>query len=202
MSQIKSGRPKSYSEKDLKELLSEYRKKHQGTIALSALEKETGISRKTWKRRMGNVIEELNQIITLQHSQVGDVELPLPNVDLIFDKFSDDPRGLRDAFFHLNEVIFKFYEENIDLQETVDKMNKQESKLNNIIETIEKTNHNRSNVVASNEKPMEESMNPSIRRSRGIKENLIKINKHNKESATSLEIDKEFPELFNDIDKE
>src|SRR5699024_511733 len=201
MSQIKSGRPKSYSEKDLKELLSEYRKKHQGTIALSALEKETGISRKTWKRRMGNVIEELNQIITLQHSQVGDVELPLPNVDLIFDKFSDDPRGLRDAFFHLNEVILKIYEEKTKFQVRVDKMSKQEKKFNNNIETIEKTNHKLSNEVASYEKTMVESMNSSIRRRRRIKDNLIKINKHNKESATSLEIDKEFPELFNDIDK-
>lgn len=202
MSQIKSGRPKNYSEKHLKELLYEYRKKHQGTIALSALEKETGISRKTWKRRMGSVIEELNQIITLQHSQVGDVELPLPNIDLIFDKFSDDPRGLRDAFFHLNEVILKIYEENINLQETVDRMSKQEKMLNNKIETIEKANYKLSNEVASYEKIMVESMNPSIRRRRGIKDNLIKINKHNKESATSLEIDKEFPELFNDVDKE
>src|SRR5699024_7575109 len=166
MRQIKSGRPKSYSEKDLKELLSEYRKKHQGTIALSALEKETGISRKTWKRRMGNVIEELNQIITLQHSQVGDVELPLPNVDLIFD----NPRGLLDDFLQLNEVILKIYEENINLQETVDKMSKQEKKLNNKIETIEKTNHKLSNEVASYEKTMVESMNPSIRRRRGIKD--------------------------------
>src|SRR5699024_2575518 len=202
MSQIKSGRPKSYSEKDLKELLSEYRKKHQGTIALSALEKETGIRRKTWKRRRGDVVEELNQIITLQHSHVGDVELPLQEVDLIFDKFSDDPRGLRDAFFHLNEVILKIYEENINLQETVDKMSKQEKKLNNKIETIEKTNHKLSNEVASYEKTMVEMMKHSNRRRREIKDNLNNINKHNKESATSLEIDKEVPELFNDIDKE
>lgn len=40
MCQIKSGRPKNYSEKHLKELLSEYRKKHQGTISLSALKKK------------------------------------------------------------------------------------------------------------------------------------------------------------------
>lgn len=45
-------------------------------------------------------------------------------------------------------------------------------------------------------------MNLNIRRRKGIKNNLIEINKHNKESATSLEIDKEFRELFNDVDKE
>src|SRR5699024_9085964 len=98
--------------------------------------------------------------------------------------------------------ILKIYEENINLQETVDKMSKQEKKLNNKIETIEKTNHKHSNEVASYEKTMVESMNPSIRRRRGIKDNLIKNNKNNKESDTSLEIDKEFHELFNDIDKE
>lgn len=51
-------------------------------------------------------------------------------------------------------------------------------------------------------KIMVESMNLNIRRRKGIKNNLIEINKHNKESATSLEIDKEFRELFNDVDKE
>src|SRR5699024_12149458 len=103
---------------------------------------------------------------------------------------------------HFNEVRVKIYEKNINLQETVNKMIKQEKKLNNKSETIEKPNHKLSNEVASYEKTMVESMNPSIRRRRRIKDNLIKINKHNKESATSLEIDKEFPELFNDIDKE
>src|SRR5699024_4331059 len=202
MRQIKTRRPKDYSERHLKELLSKYRKKYQGNISFSALEKETGISRKTWKRRMGSVIEELNQIVTLQHSQIGDVELPLPNIDLIFDKFSNDPRGLREAISHLNEVILKNYEENINLKETIDKMNKQEKKLNNKIASMENANYKLSNEVDSYEKVMVESMNPSIRRRRGIKDNLIKINKHNKESATSLEIDKEFPELFDDLDKE
>ncbi|MEY8643112.1 hypothetical protein [Staphylococcus arlettae] len=202
MSQIKSGRPKNYNEKHLKELLSEYRKKYHGTISLLALEKETGISRKTWKRRMGDVIEELNQIVTLQYSQVGDMELPLPNIDLIFDKFSDDPRGLRDAFSHLNEVILKTYEENVNLKERIEKMNKHEKKLNNKIESLEKLNNKLSNEVTFYEKTMVESMNPSIRRRKGIKDNLIKVNKHNKESAASLEIKNEFPELFNDLDKD
>ena len=202
MSQIKQGRPRDYNEKHLKELLFEYRKKHQGNISFSGLEKETGISRKTWKRRMGNVIEELNQIVTVKHSQVGDVELPLPNIDLIIDKFFNDSRGLQDALSHLNEVILNIYEENISLKETINKFKKQEERLNDKIKSMEKINNKLSNEVDSYEKIMVESMNPSIRRRQGIKGNLIKINKHNKESATSLEIDKEFPELFNDLDKE
>jgi|SRR5699024_1324171 len=202
MSKVKPGRPKNYNESYLKKLLSKYKKKHQGKISFSALEKETGISRKTWKRRMGNVIEELNQIFTVQHSQLGDVELPLPNIDLIMDKFTNDPRGLQDALSHLNEVILKIYEENIVSKETIDEMKKQEKTLNNKIKSLEKANNKLSNEVAYYEKIILESMNPSIRRRRGIKDNLIKINNHNKESATSLEIDKEFPELFNDLDKE
>ncbi|GIO21388.1 hypothetical protein J18TS1_44880 [Oceanobacillus oncorhynchi subsp. incaldanensis] len=202
MSQRSPGKPKDYSEKQLKALLSEYRKKYQGVISFSALEKATGISRKTWKRRMGEVIEELNQIVTLQNAKIGDVELPLPNIDLIFDKFSNNPQGLRDAFFHLNEVILKIYDENIKLQETVDKKHKMEKELNIKIEILEKENNKLSNEVAYYEKMMIESMNPSMRKRMGIKNNLIEINKHNQESAASLEIEEEFPELFGDIDKE
>ncbi|EGQ26193.1 hypothetical protein HMPREF9372_1800 [Sporosarcina newyorkensis 2681] len=202
MSQRKPGKPEDYSEKQLKELLSVYRKKHQGVISFSGLEKATGISRKTWKRRMGEVIEELNQIVTLQNARIGDDELPLPNIDLIFDKFSSNPKGLRDALFHLNEVILKTYEENIKLQETVDEKNKVEKELNIKVEKLEKEKSKLSNEVAYYEKVMIESMNPSMRKRIGIKNNLIEINKHNQESAASLEIEEEFPELFGDLDKE
>lgn len=202
MCQRKPGKPEDYSEKQLKELLSEYRKKYQGTISFSGLEKATGISRKTWKRRMGEVIEELNQIVTLQNAKSGDVELPLPNIDLIFDKFSNNPKGLRDALFHLNEVILKIYDENIKLQEIIDEKNKVERELKIQVEKLEKEKNKLSNEVAYYEKVMIESMNPSMRKRNGIKNNLMEINKHNQESAASLEIEEEFPELFGDIKEE
>src|SRR5699024_3225002 len=173
--------PKDYNEDYLKDLLSKYRKKYQGKISFSALEKETGISRKTWKRRLGNVIEELNQIVTVHHSKLSDVQLPLPNIDFIVDKFSNDPRGLHESLSHLNEVILKIYEENIILKETIDKMKKQEEKLNKKIESAKKTNSKLSNEVSSYEKIMIERMNPSIRKRKGIKDKLIKIKDNNKE---------------------
>lgn len=198
----KPGKPESYSEQQLKELLFDYRKRNKGIVSFLGLEKETGISRKTWKRRMGSIIEELNQIATIQNSKINDVELPLPNIDLIFDKFSNNPKGLREALFHLNEVILKIYDENIKLQATLDEKNRMEIGLNTRIEKLEKENNKLSNEVAYYEKVMVESMNPSMRKRMGVKNNLIEINKHNQESAASLEIEEEFPELFGDIDKE
>lgn len=196
----KPGKPENYSKKQLKELLFEYRKKNKGTISFLGLEKETGISRKTWKRRMGEVIEELNQIVTLQKVTINDAELPLPNIDLIFDKFSNNPQGLRDALFHLNEVISKIYNDNINLQKTLEEKNKIEKALTKKVEKLEKDNNKLSNEVAHYEKMIIESMNPSMRKRMGIKNNLIEINKDNRESAASLEIEEEFPELFGDID--
>lgn len=149
---------------------------------------------------MGEVIEELNQIVTLQKVTINDAELPLPNIDLIFDKFSNNPQGLRDALFHLNEVISKIYNDNINLQKTLEEKNKIEKALTKKVEKLEKDNNKLSNEVAHYEKMIIESMNPSMRKRMGIKNNLIEINKDNRESAASLEIEEEFPELFGDID--
>jgi|GEM_PF-2455726 len=202
MDQRKPGKPVEYSESQLKEILSKYREKHQGIIKLSVLEKVTGISRKTWKRRMGKVIDELNQIVTIQSTKNDDSNLPIPNVDLIIDKFSNNPQGLRDALFHLNEVILKIYDENIRLQETLAKKNNIVKTLNLRVEKMEKEKGKLSSEVAYYERVMIESMNHSMRKEAGMKNNLIEINKHNQESAASLEIEEEFPELFEDNDDE
>lgn len=202
MDQKKPGKPESYSEQQLKELLFDYRKRNKGAVSFLGLEKETGISRKTWKRRMGSIIEELNQITTVQNAKINDVELPLPNIELIFDKFSNNPKGLREALFHLNEVILKIYDQNIRLQEALDEKNRMEKELNKRNEKLEKENNKLLNEVSYYEKVMIESMNPSMRKRMGVKNNIIEINKHNQESAASLEIEEEFPELFGDGDNE
>src|SRR5699024_2732449 len=202
MDQRKPGKTVEYSESQLKKILSKYREKHKCIIKLSVLEKVTGISRKTWKRRMGKVIDELNQIVTIQSTKNDDSNLPIPNVDLIIDKFSNNPQGLRDALFHLNEVILKIYDENIRLQETLAKKNKIVKTLKLRVEKMEKEKGKLSSEVDYYERVMIESMNPSMRKEAGMKNNLIEINKHNQESAASLEIEEEFPELFEDNDDE
>lgn len=94
--------------------------KNNGLISFLALEKETQISRKTWKRRMGEVISELNKIDTNNNSNIDD-DIPIPSIDLIIDKFDSIPESLRNSLYHLNEVIISTHNENLKLKETLEK---------------------------------------------------------------------------------
>lgn len=196
----KPGKPENYTDIQLKEKLIEFRKKNKGIISFLALEKETQISRKTWKRRMGEMIAELNKIDTNNNSNVDD-DIPIPSIDLIIDKFDSIPESLRNSLYHLNEVIISTHNENLKLKETLDKKVKVEEGLIRKIEILENKNKKFLNEVAYYEKMLIESTNSSMRKKLGIKSNLIQINKKNQDSALSLEIEKEFPELFGDIDE-
>lgn len=196
----KPGKPENYSDIQLKETLIEFRKKNKGIISFLALEKETQISRKTWKRRMGEVIAELNKIDTNNNSKIDD-DLPIPSIHLIIDKFDSIPESLRNSLYHLNEVIISTHNENLKLKKSLDKKVKVEEGFIRKIEILESKNKKFLNEVAYYEKMLIESTNSSMRKKLGIKSNLIQINKKNQDSALSLEIEKEFPELFGDIDE-
>ncbi|QSB09092.1 hypothetical protein JTI58_19050 [Lysinibacillus fusiformis] len=124
----KPGKPENYSDTQLKKILIEFRKKNKGIISFLALEKETQISRKTWKRRMGEVITELNKIDTNNKTNIVD-DIPIPSVDIIIDKFDNIPESLRYSLYHLNEVIIKNHEENMKLKEILNKKDKIQASL-------------------------------------------------------------------------
>lgn len=149
---------------------------------------------------MGEVISELNKIDTNNNSNIDD-DIPIPSIDLIIDKFDSIPESLRNSLYHLNEVIISTHNENLKLKETLEKKDKVEECLIRKIEKLENENKKFLNEVAYYEKMLIESTNSSMRKKLGIKSNLIEINKKNQDSALSLEIEKEFPELFGDIDE-
>ncbi|WP_445480342.1 hypothetical protein ACULLL_09270 [Lysinibacillus irui] len=198
----KPGKPENYSDSQLKQKLIEFRKKNKGIISFLALEKETQISRKTWKRRMGEMIAELNKIDLINNNSNIYDDIPIPSIDLIINKFGTIPESLRNSLHHLNEVIISTHNENLKLKETLDKKDKVEEALIRKIEKLENENKKFLNEVAYYEKILIESTNSSMRKKLGIKSNLIEIHKKNQDSALSLEIEKEFPELFGDIDEE
>ncbi|MEC1743312.1 hypothetical protein [Schinkia azotoformans] len=196
----KKGLDEKYSDNDLKLLLDNYSKKHSGKITYLGLEKETGISRKTWKRRMTNIIERLN-LIVISSTRMRNDEIPLPNFDLIIDRYLNDEKGLREALYNIQEVFIKNYDENHKLTESIAKKDKEINDLKEKIDKLKSELDGKIQDVQYYERMMVESTNPSIRRRKGIKNNLLKLDDHRKKSAASLELEEEFPELFGDLDE-
>ena len=197
------GKPDDYSDALLKEKLLEYSKNHKGPITYLALEKFSGISRKTWRRRMEEIITNLNNFASYSNTNLNTAhELPLPSIDIIIDKYQFIPDGLKESLYHLNEVILKTHEENIKLKEDLQKKNKLEDIYCEKIRKLESENKKLSNEVSYYERLCIDSTNSSMRKQLGLKNNLIEINQKNKKSALSLEIEGEFPELFGSLDED
>lgn len=98
------GRPTKMSDEDLKQILLKYATKHQGQkISPSQLEKDTGIKRHVWMRRMKSVLDQLNEPTTFLSNEEN--TLPLPNIKELIEKNWNNKTELIKALSHYNEML-------------------------------------------------------------------------------------------------
>lgn len=187
------GRPKRFTDLELKQILEKYAKEHPGKISYLQLEKVTSIKRHVWSRRMAEVINKLNQPIITQIPNSDNHTLPLPNIDEIINRFANNKKGLHDALHHVNEIIQSLYEENLKLNQKMKKIDE----LTDIIRNKNKEISAQQDIIKYYESLLIASTNPSIRREKQISHNVISINEKNKKKALNLDIKSEFPALFN-----
>ncbi|WP_242491230.1 hypothetical protein [Bacillus cereus] len=93
--QRNSGRPRIFTDQELKELALEV-KNRLGHVYLtySLLEKETSIGRNTWKRRLEKTIAELNKPIYRTIGVNEDDEVYFPNIEQIFEIYKGNTPSL------------------------------------------------------------------------------------------------------------
>lgn len=190
----KKGRPNIYTDAELKSILEKYLQDNPGKITYLQLEKVTGIKRHVWSRRMNNVINKLNQPITSQSHDTINHSLALPNIDEYITRFENNKKGLRDALYHLNEVIQSIYEKNLELNKKIN----DKKKLEDIIKQKDKEINEQQKIIKHYESLLIASSNPTARREKGLRDNLISINERNKEQSLSLDLKKNFTTLFED----
>lgn len=105
----KKGRPQSYSDEQLFEILTNFAVNHVGKVTVSNLEKETGIHRHVWSRRMTEQINELNQPFVSIDSKKFEV-VPLPNITDAVNKYLGNKTALINALNEYNNYIQALWE--------------------------------------------------------------------------------------------
>ncbi|UPW83557.1 hypothetical protein [Lysinibacillus sp. Ag94] len=106
------GRPKGYTDSELKELAVKIKYKFKGKkITPSFLEQETGIGRNTWNRRLKKFIQELNDPVLRSIPLNDSDEVFLPNIEMIFEKHGDNKTGIIRELYALEEMIDTLYSE-------------------------------------------------------------------------------------------
>jgi hypothetical protein len=84
--------------------------KHQGQkISPSQLEKDTGIKRHVWMRRMKSVLDQLNEPTAFLSREEN--TLPLPNITELIEKNWNNKTGLIQALSHYNETLQELFEQ-------------------------------------------------------------------------------------------
>ncbi|PFO83581.1 hypothetical protein [Bacillus cereus] len=188
------GRPQKYNDEMLKKILEDFLTNYQGPIKYLMLEKQTGIPRHVWSRRMKETIQSINASY-IQLTDTNNVrELPIPNVNYIIERYKHHPDILSEKLCHLTEVFHS-------LQEQINKDKEELKKMNELKQTIknhENTIRNLQKVVQQYESIIFDSSNPSFRKENNLNSNLISINNTNKEQSSSLSLKEALPIFFDD----
>ncbi|MEE4567212.1 hypothetical protein V2U94_06160 [Paenibacillus polymyxa] len=192
---MKKGAPPKYTDKYLKDILLKYVSNNPGKkINPSRLERETGINRFIWTRRMSEQITKINQPV---EQKVGTKNLyPLPNVVELVETHWNNKAGLISALAHFNEMLNALYQKAKDYesmlkqnQDLVVNLSSKEEKIKLLEHEIKLLRKQYLEVaVKSTYKTFQEE---------GL-EKIISItkNKNAEDRALNADIVKMYPELF------
>lgn len=145
---MRKGAPPKYTDKQLKDILLKHITKNPGRkVNPSLLEKDTGISRFIWSRRMSDQIATMNET-TQQQSADTEASLLLPNVVELVETYWNNKTGLISALGHFNEMLNTLYQkakvhasvlqENQNLSTLLSEKEKQIKKLDHEMESLRK----------------------------------------------------------------
>ncbi|MGG4094473.1 hypothetical protein [Paenibacillus lautus] len=194
---MKKGAPLKYTDKQLKDILFKYISKNPGKkINPSILERETGVNRFIWKRRMSEQIAMVNEPVQ-QEIAGTETSLPLPNVVELVETYWNNKSGLISALSHFNEMLNALHQkvkesdtilkQNQDLAANLSLKEDQIKRLENEIKLLKK--QYLEVAVKSTYKTYQEE--------EGL-EKIISItkNKKSEDRALNADIVKMYPELF------
>lgn len=198
---MKNGAPLKYTDKQLKDVLLKYISKNPGRkINPSLLERETGINRFVWTRRMSEQIAKVNEPV--QFSVEGsEALLPLPNVIELVETYWNNKTGLISALGHFNEMLNSLYQKAKDydlILKRTQELSVHLSQREELIKGLE------SEIRLLRKQYLEvavKSTYKNFQEEEGLEKIIvIKNNKKTKDRALSTDIVKMFPELFDEND--
>ncbi|WP_060203888.1 hypothetical protein [Sporosarcina koreensis] len=196
------GRPKEWTDEELKQLALDTKYKlHGKKLTPSLLEKETKVGRNTWSRRMKTYIEELNAPIISDISLDGKNETLLPSIDLIFKKYDNDKRALKNELLDLEILLYDLYKELQDYKEKEERFKSGLAEIQSLKDEVEKQRKRAehyeqlyNNIVVSSVYPHLQGIQDSQIGQLNITEKLIDMEKYKMKNADLDDLSVYFPD--------
>lgn len=188
----KKGRPQSYSDEQLLEILTDFAVNNSGKITFLKLQKKTGVHRHIWSRRMQEQINELNQSYCSLDPASFEV-IPLPNIIDTVNKYWQNKTAMIAALNEYNNYIQALWEKALAFEKAIQK----EKELRQLLEKNEKEikflKENRDFYKNEYQKIAVESTYSHKQKEKNIK-NVIDLNNRSKMTGSNWE--ENFPDLF------
>lgn len=192
----KRGPKVKVSDEQMKELALQIKKKSkQQQLTYSMLEKETGIGRNTWKRRLEDFIRELNQPILRDFGYTDSDEIYFPNIESIFEAYGNDKQRIINELHDFELLFQELYEERNALKEKLSKLESFKDKMEEYTKSIVDLQQEVKHYKALYEQIMVSSVEPHLRDELGLKDNLLDFNTHIEKDASLNNFQQHFPEV-------
>lgn len=140
MDGIKRGKPQQWTDEQLKEIALEVKyKSPNGKLTALYLEKETGIGRNTWSRRMKDFINQLNAPVHVP-SLKEDGIITILTVDELFENYGDNIIELKNEIAKLLNIINDLYNDAKQVETLKANKTKLQTELDTIKEKLKQSN--------------------------------------------------------------
>lgn len=109
MEEAKRGKPQQWTDEQLQKIALEVKYKFPNSkLNALQLEKETGIGRNTWSRRMKGFINQLNMPVHIPSLKEGGI-ITIPTVEELFESYGDNMIALKNEIAKLFNIINDLY---------------------------------------------------------------------------------------------
>lgn len=199
----KRGKPQEWTDEQLKDMALEIKYKNQGKkLTPSLLQKETGVGRNTWSRRMKTIIEELNAPVLTSINLDDNNEITLPSIDLIFKKYGKDKQALKNELINIELLIYDLYNELSEYKQKDEQYKKSSDEVQSlkkeVIKQRRKAEHYEqlyNTIKVSSVYPHLQNAKGSQLNELGIKDNLIDFNNHKEQNIELNNLSSHFPNV-------
>ncbi|MFF2853863.1 hypothetical protein [Peribacillus sp. NPDC058002] len=162
MVNTKRGKPLKWSDEDLKQIALEVKYKQPNRKLTSLLlEKETGIGRNTWSRRMKEFIEQLNTPVHIPKLDESGI-ITIPSVEELFLKYGTNTIELKNEIAKLLNIISDLYTDAKQLHTLKESAHKIQLEKDQLKEQLSKTTEQKIHFEALYNQIVAESYFPHL----------------------------------------
>lgn len=195
----KRGRKSEYTNDQLRALALKVKEKAEGMkITYQILERETGIGRNTWARRIPEYIDKLNNLLLRDPEMIEGENVYLPSISEILEKFGVKNNKLIMEMFEFERTLQITFKKLQELKKELKCQKEMQAEIKILTESNKRLTNQRDYYKDTYQSLVLSSIYPHLREEYGIIENLLDFKVNTKENSKILYLDSFFSAKNND----